>query len=58
VCVCALQDMGMQIPADFSAERVGEEVGWEERLRTIDVTTQQAGPRLTLGRPPLPMTAL
>lgn len=50
-----VQDMGMEMPSDFSAERVGEAVGWGERVRTIDVATQQAGPRLTLGYPPPPL---
>ncbi len=44
-----LQEMGMAMPSDFSAESVGAAVGWGERVRTIDVATQQAGPRLTLG---------
>ena len=41
----------MQLPPGFSAKHVAEAVGHEERLRTIDVMTQQPGPRLTLREP-------
>lgn len=43
-----LQALGMTLPPGFSADHVAEAVGLEERLRTIDVLTQQPGPRLTL----------
>ena len=41
----------MRLPPGFSATHVAEAVGHEERLRTIDVMTQQPGPRLTLREP-------
>lgn len=39
----------MTLPFDFSARTVAAAIGPEQRVRTIDVTTQQPGPRLTLG---------
>lgn len=44
------QDLGMELPSGFSEDIIGRAVGLEKRVHTIDVTTQQSGPRLTLGR--------
>lgn len=45
-----LQALGMRLPEGLSAELIAEAVGPMERLRTIDVTTQQPGPRYTLSK--------
>ena len=40
----------MELPYGFSVDLIGSAVGLGKRVHTIDVTTQQPGPRLTLGR--------
>ena len=45
-----LQELGMQLPPGFSAEMVGENVGLDHKVHTIDVATQKPGPRMPLGQ--------
>ena len=40
----------MELPSDFSVDLIASAVGFEKRVHTIDVTTQQPGPRLSLGK--------
>ena len=42
----------MRLPGNFSAELVGNAVGLDSKVHTINVTTQQPGPRLLLGEGP------
>ncbi len=46
---CMQQNLGMELPSDFSTDMLGSAVGLDKRVHTIDVRTQRPGPRLSLG---------
>lgn len=50
----SVQELGMQLPAGFNTDMVGDAVGLDQKVHTIDVATQQPGPRLTLGDKSMP----